>query len=158
MRRFDNVTVRNVGGTCRQGQSRLSPLHPFWIHGFKRHDPLARDGFELFPQRRLVVCDELNTLPPRLISTYRVFCGRIVWNRQRFIKDPDTGKRVSRPSPEEEWSGLHHGAAEIGALKFGIPEISASMRQPAATASGLLGLSAKQWNGLLRNVLLVALR
>ena len=103
MRRFDNVTVRNVGGTCRQGQSRLSPLHPFWIHGFKRHDPLARDGFELFPQRRLVVCDELSTLPPRLISTYRVFCGRIVWNRQRFIKDPDTGKRVSRPNPEEEW-------------------------------------------------------
>jgi hypothetical protein len=26
-----------------------------------------------------------------------------VWNRQRFIKDPDTGKRVSRPNPESEW-------------------------------------------------------
>ena len=74
MHRFDNVTVRNVGGTCRQGQNRLSPLHPFWIHGFKRHDPLARGGFELLPQRRLVVCDELSTLPPRLISAYRVFC------------------------------------------------------------------------------------
>jgi site-specific DNA recombinase len=29
--------------------------------------------------------------------------GRIVWNRQRFIKDPDSGKRVSRLNPHEEW-------------------------------------------------------
>jgi len=29
--------------------------------------------------------------------------GRIVWNRQRFIKDPDTGKRVSLLNPREEW-------------------------------------------------------
>jgi site-specific DNA recombinase len=27
----------------------------------------------------------------------------LVWNRQRFIKDPNTGKRVSRPNPEAEW-------------------------------------------------------
>jgi site-specific DNA recombinase len=25
------------------------------------------------------------------------------WNRQRFIKDPDTGKRQARPNPESEW-------------------------------------------------------
>ncbi|WP_347340251.1 recombinase family protein [Bradyrhizobium cytisi] len=29
--------------------------------------------------------------------------GRIVWNRQRFIKDPETGKRQARPSPAAEW-------------------------------------------------------
>jgi len=29
--------------------------------------------------------------------------GRLVWNRQRFIKDPSTGKRVSRRNPEAEW-------------------------------------------------------
>ena len=32
-----------------------------------------------------------------------LYVGEIVWNRQRFIKDPSTGKRVSRPNPESEW-------------------------------------------------------
>ena len=27
----------------------------------------------------------------------------MVWNRQRFLKDPDTGKRVARPNPRAEW-------------------------------------------------------
>lgn len=27
-----------------------------------------------------------------------LYIGRIVWNRQRFLKDPDTGRRVSRPN------------------------------------------------------------
>ncbi len=29
--------------------------------------------------------------------------GRLVWNRQRFMKDPETGKRQARPNPPEEW-------------------------------------------------------
>ena len=33
------------------------------------------------------------------ILNNELYIGRIVWNRQRFIKDPDTGKRVSRPNP-----------------------------------------------------------
>lgn len=33
----------------------------------------------------------------------RLYAGEIVWNRQRFVKDPATGKRVSRPNPEREW-------------------------------------------------------
>ena len=28
-----------------------------------------------------------------------LYAGVLVWNRQRFIKDPNTGKRVSRPEP-----------------------------------------------------------
>lgn len=32
-----------------------------------------------------------------------LYAGEIVWNRQRFIKDPATGKRVSRLNPESEW-------------------------------------------------------
>ena len=27
----------------------------------------------------------------------------LVWNRVRMVKDPDTGKRVSRANPPEEW-------------------------------------------------------
>ena len=32
-----------------------------------------------------------------------LYAGQIVWNRVRMVKDPDTGKRVSRPNPVEEW-------------------------------------------------------
>lgn len=32
-----------------------------------------------------------------------IYCGRLVWNRVRMIKDPETGKRVSRPNPEKDW-------------------------------------------------------
>lgn len=33
-----------------------------------------------------------------------LYIGRIVYNRQRFIKDPETGKRVARSNPREEWT------------------------------------------------------
>lgn len=32
-----------------------------------------------------------------------IYVGRIVWDKVRMVKDPDTGKRVSRPNPESEW-------------------------------------------------------
>lgn len=32
-----------------------------------------------------------------------IYHGKIVWNRVTMIRDPDTGKRVSRPNPESEW-------------------------------------------------------
>jgi hypothetical protein len=32
-----------------------------------------------------------------------LYGGRTVWNRQRFIKDPETGKRVSRPNSPDQW-------------------------------------------------------
>ena len=37
------------------------------------------------------------------ILNNEMYVGRLVWNRQRFIKDPDTGKRVSRMNPQSEW-------------------------------------------------------
>lgn len=33
-------------------------------------------------------------------STYR---GQLVYNRVRMVKDPETGKRLSRPNPPDEW-------------------------------------------------------
>ena len=32
-----------------------------------------------------------------------LYAGRLIWNRVRMVKDPDTGRRVSRPNPESEW-------------------------------------------------------
>ncbi|MFD2249550.1 recombinase family protein [Pseudochelatococcus lubricantis] len=37
------------------------------------------------------------------ILNNEMYVGRIVWNRQRFIKNPDTGKRQARMNPESEW-------------------------------------------------------
>ena len=37
------------------------------------------------------------------ILNNELYIGKLVWNRQRFIKDPDTGKRQARPNPESEW-------------------------------------------------------
>ena len=32
-----------------------------------------------------------------------LYIGRLVWNRLRYVKNPETGKRVSRINPPEEW-------------------------------------------------------
>jgi site-specific DNA recombinase len=32
-----------------------------------------------------------------------LYIGKLVWNRQSFIKDPATGKRQARPNPSDEW-------------------------------------------------------
>jgi len=34
----------------------------------------------------------------------QLYIGQLVWNRQRFIKDPDTGRRVARLNPPEQWT------------------------------------------------------
>jgi site-specific DNA recombinase len=33
----------------------------------------------------------------------RLYAGEIVWNRVRMVKDPETGRRVSRLNPQEAW-------------------------------------------------------
>jgi len=32
-----------------------------------------------------------------------LYIGRLVWNRLRYIKDPETGRRVSRLNPQDQW-------------------------------------------------------
>ena len=37
------------------------------------------------------------------ILNNELYIGRLAWNRQRFIKDPDTGKHQARLNPKDEW-------------------------------------------------------
>jgi len=37
------------------------------------------------------------------ILNNELYIGRLLWNRQRFIKNPQTGKRQARMNPEDEW-------------------------------------------------------
>jgi site-specific DNA recombinase len=38
------------------------------------------------------------------VANNELYLGRILYNRQRFLKDPETGKRIARPNPEHEWA------------------------------------------------------
>lgn len=37
------------------------------------------------------------------ILNNEIYIGKLIWNRQSFLKDPQTGKRQARPNPEAEW-------------------------------------------------------
>src|SRR5204863_7698120 len=37
------------------------------------------------------------------ILNNELYVGRLVWNRLRYVKNPDSGKRVSRLNPASEW-------------------------------------------------------
>ncbi|WP_408594133.1 recombinase family protein [Paracoccus marcusii] len=38
------------------------------------------------------------------ILNNKLYIGRQIWNRLRYVKDPSTGKRISRLNPETEWT------------------------------------------------------
>ena len=40
-----------------------------------------------------------------------LYVGRLIWNKQRYLKDPQTGKRLARPNPETEW--IVHDVPEL---------------------------------------------
>ena len=37
------------------------------------------------------------------ILNNELYIGRLIWNRLRYVKDPKTGKRVSRQNPKSDW-------------------------------------------------------
>ncbi len=37
------------------------------------------------------------------ILNNELYIGRLVWNRLRYVKDPETGKRISKLNPKEDW-------------------------------------------------------
>ncbi len=37
------------------------------------------------------------------ILNNELYIGKLIWNRLRYVKDPETGKRVSRLNPKGEW-------------------------------------------------------
>lgn len=44
-----------------------------------------------------------NMLRGNGILNNELYAGRLVWNKVRMVKDPDTGKRISRPNAESDW-------------------------------------------------------
>jgi len=74
------------------------------------------------------------------ILNNELYVGRLIWNRLRYVKNPDTGKRVSRLNPSSEWM-----TRDVPALRI-VPEdlwTSAKARQDqtrhAMKAAGNIG-------------------
>ncbi|WP_440412085.1 recombinase family protein [Neorhizobium petrolearium] len=83
-----------------------------------------------------------------------IYVGRIVWNKNRMIKDPLTGRRVSRPNPRHEWLSVEApelriipdelfeaAQAQLAARAVKRDSIS-TQRRPQRLLSGLLKCGA----------------
>lgn len=51
-----------------------------------------------------------------------LYRGRLVWNRVRMVKDPDTGRRISRVNPDKDWQ-----IVEVPELVIIGPELAAAV-------------------------------
>ena len=93
------------------------------------------------------------------IVNNELYAGVLVWNRQRFIKDPNTGKRVSRPNPEANWT-----RTEVPELRIVDDELwrRVKLRQAElaklfeATTKGVRAARAQRMNGLRRPAFLLS--
>lgn len=66
-----------------------------------------------------------------------LYIGQRIWNRQRFIKDPDTGKRVSRLNPESEW--IINTVEDLRIVSQDLWDAAKSRQQKLDKCSGNLG-------------------
>jgi hypothetical protein len=72
-----------------------------------------------------------------------LYIGRLIWNRLRYVKNPDTGKRISRLNPKAEWI-----TKEIPSLRMVSDELwnAAKDRQSATrrtiTRAGNIGFAS----------------
>ena len=73
-------------------------------HRSRSRRPSTREGVR-GPRGALWSPSTIHGNPKRGIGILHneLYIGRLVWNRQRFLKDPDTGKRVARANPPSEW-------------------------------------------------------
>ena len=53
-----------------------------------------------------------------------LYVGRLVWNKVRMVKDPDTGKRLSRPNSRSDWQ-----VAEVPYLAIVDPKLFTAAQQ-----------------------------
>jgi len=65
-----------------------------------------------------------------------LYVGRVVWNRQSFIKNPETGRRVSRANPQSEWM-----TADVPELRIIERETWEKFNCGAPSAAGMSGPS-----------------
>jgi site-specific DNA recombinase len=78
-----------------------------------------------------------------------IYCGRLVWNRVQMIKNPETGKRVSRPNPETEWHRTDVPRLQIITAKY-FDEVDRIRRKRRSLAPAIRRKPKRLLSGLLR--------
>jgi site-specific DNA recombinase len=63
-----------------------------------------------------------------------LYVGRLIWNRMRFVRDPSTGKRVSRLNPEAQW--IRKDLPDLRIIDHGIWDQVQARLGTIRTASG----------------------
>ncbi len=56
----------------------------------------------------------------------RLYAGRLIYNRQRFVKDPATGKRQAKPNPPDQW--LEQAVPELAIVPIDLFEAAQARR------------------------------
>src|SRR5262249_23032700 len=69
--------------------------------------------------------------------------GRLVWNRLRYVKDPETGRRVSRLNPDSGW--IVQSVADLRIVDQSLWE-RVKARQGALTAGRGTGEAPGYWD------------
>ena len=75
------------------------------------------------------------------ILNNEIYIGRLIWNRQRFLKDPDTGRRQARMNPEDEWI-----IQEVPELRIVDDELWAAVKERQAKLKHKRGDGSKSEN------------
>lgn len=86
-----------------------------------------------------------------------LYVGQLVWNRQRYIKNPATGKRVARINPESEW--VRTEVPELRILDDDLwtaaqDRVEAIAHRYLHVAEGIRAAKGRALNGLRRPVFL----
>lgn len=71
------------------------------------------------------------------ILNNHLYIGELIWNRQRFIKDPATGRRVPRFNPESEW--IRQNAADLRIVPQSLWEAAKARQRELDKRTGHLG-------------------
>jgi site-specific DNA recombinase len=78
-----------------------------------------------------------------------IYAGRRVWNRTRMVRDPDTGRRISRVNPREEWQW--HDAPEARIVDQTLFERVQALREERSKGAAVPHKRSKRLlSGLLR--------
>jgi DNA invertase Pin-like site-specific DNA recombinase len=71
------------------------------------------------------------------ILNNHLYIGEMVWNRQRFIKDPSTGKRIARANPESEW--IRQSVPDLRIIDQSLWDAAKARQKALDKCSGHLG-------------------
>jgi DNA invertase Pin-like site-specific DNA recombinase len=140
------ATVREIFRGCAQGRSMKA---------------IAQD----LNQRRIPFpAKDTKWGPARLgwaVSTIRVilrnekYAGAWVWNKTRFLKDPDSGRRRPVPRPPDEWMRQDRPSYASSSPTFGPPCSSGWRSSPRRSAAAL---GVRRGVGLPRRIRLISCR